>query len=303
MNRILYNLQVASFSLSKIKQMPFTSAMTIAVIAMAFALPLVLFVLLQNVYQIGQKWEHGAQLSLFLKRETPESRIQEILQQIKAQSTVASATYISPTQGLEQLEQQGGFGDGIEHLPENPLPPVIEVHPVKMGQNLAQVLEDLLQEFKKIPEVETSKLDMEWLMRLASMVELAQTVIMGLVALCALGILLIVSNTIRLDTQNRRQEIEVCKLMGATNAFVRRPFLYTGIFYGVFGAIAAWLIVAIFIALLQSPVSQLASLYQTTFTLFGLGVEKGFLLLIVGAGLGFAGAWVTVERQIALFEP
>ena len=293
---LLRHLQAAIFALGHLQRTPFVSIMTISVIAISFALPAMLFVLLQNMQSVVGNWQHDTRISLFLAPSTEQERIDQLRREISLRANVTSVNYISPSQGLNELQQQGGFGELVAQLPDNPLPPVLAVYPTSLlttPDNIRLLLADLSQ----YPEVEASKLDMQWLLRLAQVIDLAKRVMLALIVLLSMGGLLIVSNTIRLATYNRRHEIEVLKLIGATNQFIRRPFVYNGLFYGLFGAISAWLLIATLQLWLSGSVSKLAQMYHSDFVLAGLSIQHTLILLLFGATLGAVGARFAVNRH------
>lgn len=296
------HLQASIFALGALKRTPFSSIMTVSVIAISLALPAILFLLFQNIQSVANIWQHDTQISLFLEQNVEQTRIDDLRREISLRSNVMHVEFISPAQGLADLESSAGFDGVIDQLPENPLPPVLEVYPTTL-LNMPGHIEALIVDLNQYPEVEASKLDMQWLLRLAEIVSVAKRGSIALILLLSMGVLLIVSNTIRLATYNRRHEIEVLKLIGATNSFIRRPFLYTGLFYGIFGALLAWIMIALFRLWLLVPVQRLADLYHSDFVLQGLGIRYGFNLIIFGAILGGLGAWLAVSRYIARIEP
>lgn len=289
-------------SVGKLIRAPFSSLLTILVIAIALALPMSLFVLLQNAKTLSQGWDKGSQISLYLSINTQPEDIERIIDSLKLRNDIAYVEYISPEQGLKDFREQSGFGDAVNHLPENPLPPVIEVYP-ENNKHSAEVVENLVRDLQQIPNVETAQLDMQWVKRLYSIISLGQRGFYGLLLLFSLAVILIVGNTIRLLTQNQRDEIEVIKLIGGTNAFIRRPFLYTGILYGFCGGLIAWLMIDSQLLWLHKPIQQLATSYGSQFQLIGISMKQGILLSAVGTLLGFCGSWITAHRQIASFDP
>jgi cell division transport system permease protein len=154
-----------------------------------------------------------------------------------------------------------------------------------------------------LPQIDQAVLDLEWVQRLYSMMALGKRLVIALAALLALGVLLVVGNTIRLAIESRRDEIVIVKLVGGTNAFVRRPFLYTGLWYGLGGGILAWLIIGFGLFWLSSPVAELAGLYRSQFELQGLGIGDSLMMWLCGGLLGLAGAWLAVSRHLGAIEP
>lgn len=299
---IFRHLQASLFALGTLKRTWLASFVTICVIAVSLVLPLILFVGLKNIQTLTGYWKYDTQISLFLEHNLDQARIDDLRREISRKPNVMHVEYISPAQGLAELGKTAGFTQVVEQLPENPLPTVLEVYPTNL-LNHSAMIESLVADLSQYPEVEASQLDMQWLLRLSEILNLAQRAAWALALLLSISVLLIVSNTIRLATYNRRHEIEVLKLIGATNGFIRRPFLYTGLFYGVFGACFAWFLVFLLRMWLLIPVQNLAALYDSDFVLQGLGFTHGCSLLIFAAILGAMGASFAVSRHIARIEP
>ena len=154
-----------------------------------------------------------------------------------------------------------------------------------------------------LPGVAQAQFDLEWVRRLDAILRLAQRGVLILALLLGIAVLLVVGNTIRLAILSRRAEIEVIKLIGGTDAFIRRPFLYAGLFQGLFGGLLAWILVAASLALLAGPVRDLAGLYGSGFELAGLGLRAGAILLLGGAFLGWTGSRLAVGRHLRAIEP
>jgi cell division transport system permease protein len=297
-----HHLWVLVSSLGVLWRTPFATFMTAAVIGIALALPAGLHVLLQNVQQLSTGWEGTAQMSLFLKQGVPEARIEALADKLRDWDGVAEVRYISREQALAEFRELSGFGGALDTLDENPLPAVLVLRPTSAAAEPAQ-MELLLGRVKELDAVDLAQLDMEWVRRLAGIIEVGKRGVLLLASLLAMAILLVVGNTIRLTILNRREEIVVTKLIGATNAFIRRPFLYTGLWYGLMGAVLAWVLVATLLGLLSDPVSRLSFLYNSQFSLGGLDLETVGILLGSGIVLGLAGSWLAVGRHLQDIEP
>lgn len=289
-------------SLGRLGQQPVSSMMTVAVIGIALALPTGLHVLLKNVQAVSAGWENAAQISLFLRRDLSDEAIRRMLEELTATPEIATVDHISPAQALGEFQQLSGFSNTMKALEVNPLPTVVVVQPALAHSAPARV-EALLAQLRGRPEVDLAQLDMEWVKRLYAMMEIGKRGVLVLGSLLALAVLLIVGNTIRLAIQNRREEIEVQKLIGATDAFIRRPFLYSGYWHGLLGALFAWLLVTISLWLLDGPVRRFSLLYDSHFEIGALGAGATVALLALGVGLGFAGAWLAVGRHLREIEP
>ena len=147
------------------------------------------------------------------------------------------------------------------------------------------------------------QLDTQWLKRLNAILEIINRGVIVIAAMFALAVIIVVGNTIRLDIQNRRDEIIITKLIGGTNAFIRRPFLYTGFWYGMAGGVMAWLLTGIALLVMEQPVARLSGLYGSNFTLQGLGLQGALAVLLAGALLGWLGSLVAVSRHLGEIEP
>ena len=281
---------------------PLSNLMTVLVIAIALALPAGLQVLLDNGKSLSQSWDGASRISLYLKTDLQESKLNQIATQLRAKVEVESVEVITQAQALEDFKQSAGFAGALSQLDSNPLPPVLVVQP-KVEYSTPIASETLLADFKTIPDVELAKLDLDWVRKLYAMLQLAEKAASALGVALGLAVLLIVGNTIRLSVQNRREEIEVVKLVGATDAFIRRPFLYTGFWYGLLAGITCWLLLTASLAWLEAPVANLAGLYQSQFQLNGLSFGQSFQLLGISCGLGLLGSWMSVGRHIRQIEP
>lgn len=297
-----HHLWVLVSSLGVLWRTPLATLMTAAVIGIALALPAGLHVLLQNVQQLSTGWEGTAQMSLFLKSGVPEKRIHSLAEKLRGWDGVAEVRYISREQALAEFRELSGFGGALESLDENPLPAVLVLRPTTEAAEPAQ-MELLLGRVKELESVDLAQLDMEWVRRLSGIIEVGKRGVLLLAGLLGMAILLVVGNTIRLTILSRTQEIIVTKLIGATNAFIRRPFLYTGIWYGLMGGVLAWLLVAILLGLLSDPVSRLSFLYNSQFSLGGLDLETVAILLGSGVTLGLLGSWLAVGKHLQAIEP
>tara|TARA_R110000868_G_scaffold10639_4_gene51688 strand:+ start:100284 stop:101189 length:906 start_codon:yes stop_codon:yes gene_type:complete len=277
----------------QLRSTPLSTLMTLAVLAIAIMLPTGLLVVLSNAQQLTARWNNGATIAMYLPVNLPDAQANEVLQQVKLRSDVANAGYISPQQGMQEFQKASGFDDAFAALKHNPLPGVIEVTPSNTSPMAMQQLKLQLQ---GLAHVESVQLDMQWVQRLFSIVSLGQQFVYGLLVILAIAVLLIIGNTIRTTVQRNQQQIHVTQLIGASQAFIRRPFLYAGVMYGLSAGIIAALILTIIIVWLQGSVRHLALLYNSQFHLQGLsGASFGWLIL-ASIVLGFLGSWLAVGR-------
>lgn len=289
-------------SLGSMTRQPASSMMTIAVIAIALALPAGLFVMLNNASHVSVGWDNSAQISVFLKQDVSEKNARKLMDKLRLYDDIEKISMIDKEQALKEFRKISGFGDALEALGDNPLPHVLTIQPV-VDPTRPDKIKHLLKQLNQMSEVELAQLDLQWVKRLFAMLEIAHKGIWVIASLLGIAVLLVVGNTIRLDIQNRREEIEVTKLIGGTNAFIRRPFLYTGLWYGIGGGVLAWLLTFISMALLDDSVAQLASLYNSGFQLRGLSFSEALSLIGFSCFLGLAGSWIAVGRHLSEIEP
>lgn len=299
---IARHMQVMLATLGEMIRSPMSNLMTIAVMGIALALPTGLHVILKNVQQVTAQWDGAAQISLFLKPSVTDKQADQLANILRKRQDVKSVTHITRSEALKEFRENSGFGEALEALEDNPFPAVIVVFPTEQSDNLLTV-QTMLASFKQRPEVELAQLDMQWLKRLYAIMDFGKRGIWVLAAMLSLSVLLVVGNTIRLAIQSRRDEIEIIKLIGGTDAFIRRPFLYTGFWYGLSGGILSWLLVTLSIWLLSGPVSQLATLYDSNYSLSSLDFLGSIILLGLSIFLGLAGSWIAVSRHLDAIEP
>jgi cell division transport system permease protein len=295
------HLQALLASIGRLVRNPLASFLTLLVIAVALALPLALWVFVSNAQAATGNFAGAVDMSVFLKTDTPLAKAQQLAQAAQQRSEVAALTLIPADQGLEDFRTYSGFGDALAALKENPLPHVLHVRP-RSGSSAAS-LDALKHYFAAWPEVDVVQVDTEWVMRFNAILELLRRILLIAVAVLGVGVLAVIGNTIRLEIQARRAEIEVTKLVGGSNAFVRRPFLYTGLLYGLGGALLAWGLIAAGVLLLAQPVANLAQLYGSRYALRGPAPADVGALLAAGVVLGFLGAWLSAARHLRSIEP
>lgn len=290
----------ARAALLRLAASPFSSLLTLLVVALALALPTSLYHLLGNARDLAAGWEGQAQISVYLRQGVPAERLQPLRDTLAARADVADARLITPEAALAEFRQLSGYGGALDLLEANPLPAVIVVRPADTRPGAVQALRDSLV---RLPEAEAADIDLAWVQRLAAMLELGQRLLWALVGALAATVLLVIGNTIRLGIEARKDEINVLSLLGATRAFIRRPFLYTGFWTGLLGGLMACLAVAAFFWYLQAPVDELAQLYQSPFRLRGPGVDGYLRLLAISTLLGVVGAALAVGRHQRRLEP
>ena len=290
-------------SLGDLVRAPLATTLTVTVVGIALALPTALHLATRNLATVVQGWQADTALSLFLAPELDTVKVNTLAQTLGRRPDLTAVRIISPAEGLAELREYSGLAGAVDVLPDNPLPTVLAVEPAPAVATDATALESLRDALAALPEVEDARLDTVWVRRLQAALDLGASAASQLAVLPALAVLLVVGNTLRLEVANRRSEVELMALVGATRAFVRRPFLYAGAWYGLLGGLLAAAIVTIAVALLHAPAARLAALYGTEFPLIGLDASTLGALLIGGPLLGLVGAWLAVGRHLAACDP
>lgn len=299
---LVRHLQTLIGSLGRLSQHKLATLLTVLVIGVALALPASLHLLVTNAQIATGNWNRAVDLSAFTKRGTSAAEAKRLAERVRQRRDVAEVELLLADAALKDFRRDSGFGEAIDALNDNPLPHTLIVRPAAEYTNAAS-LESLASYIRQLPSVDAVQLDTAWVNRLNAMLEAIRRGLILAAAVLALGVMVIVGNTIRLDIQNRRDEIEVTKLVGGSDAFVRRPFLYNGVWYGLGGAFVAWVITFISVATLQEPISRLAGLYGSDFRLVALGLEPSLLLLLTGAILGWLGSYLAATRHLRDIEP
>ena len=297
-----HHLRVSLASLGRLYAQPVATLMTAAVIAIALALPVGLYIGLANIGQVSTGWDGSTQISLFLHTQVTEAEAKKFQSKLEKHKDIKKVEFIDKEKGLQQFKEISGFGDALKYLDSNPLPIVLVVHP-RILSNQPDRTTKLVNELGKNKLVEIAQLDVQWVKRLYTFIEIANRSIWVISSMLAIAVLLVVGNTIRLDIQNRREEIEVSKLIGASDSFIRRPFLYTGFWYGIIGGLLAWLITLLSMSMMENPIHKLALLYHSDFRLTGLGAGNTLLLILISCALGLIGSWIAVSRHLKDIEP
>lgn len=279
---------------------PVATFMTVLVIAIALALPAGLSVLLTNAQQATQDWDGNAHLSVFLEQQLATQAQQSLADTWRERDDIQRVEVISSEQALEEFKTLSGFGDALDALPENPLPPLLMVYP---NTTDAIALEKLSQELEQAEGVDLVQLDVLWVKRLHAMLETVGRIVSVLTLALATAVVLVVVNTIRLGIESRREEIVVVKIVGGTDGFVRRPFLYTGFCYGVLGGMLAVVLVQLALFWVGQPVDELILLYESQFVLMGIGWSNVVVVPVFAGLLGLIGAWLAVSRHIQDVDP
>ncbi len=288
-------------ALGRLFRQPLSSLMIVMVIAVTLALPAAISLIVQNARAISGSWNNALDFAVYLKQDLSVSEAEGLGRLIAQRADVDVVDVISSEDALEEFKRQSGFGEALDQLPENPLPHTLVVRP--SAGNTTESLILLQEEIGNLPEIEFVQADTDWVRRFHAILDVVRQAIAIGAALLGIAIVVIIGNTIRLDIENRREEIEVTKLIGASNAFVRRPFLWTGFWYGLLGGSLALALVRYGLHLIEGPVARLAGLYQGNIEITALGAEESGVIVGIGVFLGLFASWFTTARHMRRIEP
>ena len=298
---LLRHVSTAIGSLGRLSRQPFASLMIVLVIGVTLALPAAMHLVIKNAQMISSNWDNALDFSVYLKADVSADAASRLANIVGQRADVERVTLITAEQALQEFREESGFGAALDHLPDNPLPHTLVVRPAASNTQVSMGL--LNEELGNLPETDFVQVDTEWVRRFHAILEILERAIAIGAALLAAAIIVIIGNTIRLDIQNRREEIEVTKLIGASNAFVRRPFLYSGVWYGLGGGLLALGLVSYGLYSLDAPISRLAGLYGSAFSALSLDLVESLVILGTGVGLGLAGSWIAAARHMRRIEP
>jgi cell division transport system permease protein len=288
-------------ALGRLSRQPFASMMTILVIAITLALPAAMHLVIKNAQSLSASWDNALDFSVYLRSDVTAEQAQRLADLVGQRADVESVTFISADDALAEFREASGFGDALDHLTTNPLPHTLVVRPAVGNTEVSMAV--LSEELGNLPEADFVQVDTEWVRRFHAILAILERAVMIGAALLGAAILIIIGNTIRLDIQNRREEIEVTKLIGASNAFVRRPFLYAGLWYGLAGGLLALALVWYGLYALEAPVARLSGLYESSFIVLSLNAVESLSIVGAGVGLGLVGSWIAATRHMRRIEP
>lgn len=296
------HLQTLVGALGRLSNQKLATVLTMLVIGIALALPACLHLLITNAQKASGDWNRAVDISVFLKRSTSQAEARQLADRLRQRRDIAQIDFISAADALKQFRHDSGFGAAIDALTDNPLPHTLILHP-KAEFADAGHLQGLAEDVRAMPSVDVVQLDTAWVNRLHAILDGVRKAVLLTAALLGVGVMVIVGNTIRLDIQNRRAEIEVTKLVGGSDAFVRRPFLYSGFWYGFGGGLIAWLLSAVAVGVLRNPVTRIADLYGSSFQIIGLDLRASAILVGSAVVLGWLGSYIAASRHIRAIEP
>jgi cell division transport system permease protein len=276
--------------------------MTVLVLGIAMLLPLGLYVSVKNLRALDLQQQDWGTITVFLQHEAGENDALALAERVEQQHGAGVET-VSPLQGMEEFREASGFGQALGLFEENPLPWVLLVTPLQADDaGLEETVSELAGWLEVQDRVDLVQVDYKWLKRLAGLLELGGAFVTVLTVMFSLAVVVVVANTIRLDVANRAEEIQVLNMVGAGNSFIRQPFLYSGFWYGLLGALLALLLLSLSMFYLQRPLESLLDAYGNTFEVNGLGGRGMLFVLLAGGLLGFVGAWVSVRRYLRQFR-
>jgi cell division transport system permease protein len=297
---MMQHLRVLVSTLRQLQSAPVASALNILIMGIALSLPVGLYVLMLNVHDLAGRVASAPQITAFLALNAGKDDVAQISKRLGSLDGIDRFEFVSRDRALEQLKRNTGLSDVIAGLKQNPLPDAFILYPKTSD---IKALESLRDDLQKWPKLDHVQLDSAWARKLDAMLGLVRLAVLILAGLLSIALVAITFNTIRLQILTRREEIEVSKLIGATDGFIRRPFLYFGLVQGLLAGTAAWIIIAASLALLNVKLGTLAQMYASNFTLHNLSAGDSLSLLIFSAYLGWLGAWLSVSQHLWQIEP
>jgi cell division transport system permease protein len=276
--------------------------MTWTVMGVALALPVALLLLLGSLQGVSAGWESSARITAYLAMDVSLERAGELAEEARDDGRVLSVQLVDRDQALEEFRASSGLDDALDFLDDNPLPHTLLITPQDSARS-ADGVQALVRFVDGMDGIEQVQVDLGWLQRLNAMTDILARAVWALALLLGSAVILVIGNTVRLAIENRRDEILVAKLVGGTDAFVRRPFLYTGAWFGLGGGVVAWLLIQLSLWWLNGPIERLAGLYRSEFSLQGPGFDGALALIIIAMLLGWLGAWLAVKRHLDDIEP
>ncbi len=298
----VHHLQQALGSLGELARYPMASLMTMGVLGLSLTLPATLYVVVKNTEAVGADWQHASEITVFLQKNLSEQEVSTFHKRLSLSNDYESVEWIDKDAGLNEFRELSGFGEALDALSNNPLPDVLVAVPVESKRN-ATSAKRLVASLERQREVEQVRLDLDWLTRLEALLNLIRDGLFALAVLLCIAVVLIVGNTIRLNINSKRDEIMVMKLVGATNAYIQRPFLYTGVWYGFVGGIIAWVATALMVAWISDSVAKISELYESQFNIQSLNLNEMLSLWLVAIGLGLLGSYIAVRKHVRTIEP
>lgn len=297
-----HHRKVAKDSAQRLWRSPVGSMMTWMVMGVALALPVALLLLLGSLQGVSAGWENSARITAYLALDLPVEEAQELAAEIDGDGRVLSVDLVERDQALAEFRDSSGLEEALDFLDQNPLPHTLLITPEDSARS-AEGVRALVTFIEGMEGIDQVQVDLGWLQRLNAMTDILARAVWVLALLLGAAVILVIGNTVRLAIENRRDEILVAKLVGGTDAFVRRPFLYTGAWFGLGGGVVACLLIQMALWWLSGPIERLAGLYRSEFVLQGPGVDGALALIIISMVLGWLGSWLAVRRHLDEIEP
>jgi len=288
-------------SYMEMRRRPMASIMTLLVIGITLALPASLLSLLKISQTMTGNHQQNASISLFLKNGIVDEKALKVAADLELRPQINHVELLTSADAMEEFRSHSGFGDALDALDDNPLPNVLLIHLTPNNSSID--IRELAAELKEESVTDSIEYDQGWIERMQAITQAIRRAVQALGFGLGLAVMLIIGNTIRLEIMNRREEIEVTRLVGGSDDFIRRPFLYIGLIYGLFGALIAWLLVSILLMLVSGPLGRLAELYDTAISLSAFSLQALLLLIPIGISFGLAGAWLAVSRHLSSINP
>lgn len=286
------------FSLNRLWYNPASTWITLAAIAIALSLPTSLHLLLNNMQTLTDDKREVPTITVFMKQSISEQRTIDRAELLKELPEVSDVRVITREEAIEDFKQISGFAETLETLPENPLPHTLILTPKLAFLDSDEAVTEFSDKLNAYPEVSNIQVDIEWIKKLRSILNIADRIVLVVSVLLGLTMLLVIGNTIRLDIENRKEEITVTRLIGATNTYIRRPFILGGFWLGLFGGVISLVIVHFALLFLITPVNELAREYGSNFTLHGIDLVMTLQILVLSSLLGIIGAWLAVSQYL-----
>jgi cell division transport system permease protein len=273
--------------------------MTVLVLGIAMFLPLGLYITLVNLEGMNMRQDEWSAVTVFFKSDTTQEEVRQVADELDKRLSPEAIVIISPSEGMAEFREASGFGESLDILEENPLPWVMQVSPQQGStEQVEERVAELTRFLQSVESIEVTQFDYKWLQRLGRMMELGRAAVTVLILLFGLAVVVVVANTIRLDVASHAEQIEILALVGAGNAFVRQPFLYTGLWYGLMGGLLAVVLLGLTTLYLSRPLGLLLETYGAAHNVRGLGGYNSLWVLLTGGLLGWLGAWISVQRYL-----
>ncbi|WP_312240513.1 permease-like cell division protein FtsX [Pantoea sp.] len=289
-------------TLSDMWRQPLATLLTVMVIAISLTLPSVCYMVWKNVSQAATQWYPAPQLTVYLSKTLDDSAAENVATQLKQLDGVDNVNYLTREEALSEFRNWSGFGGAMDMLEQNPLPAVAIITPKLNFQN-SDTMQNLRERVAKVDGVDEVRMDDSWFARLAALTGLVGQVAAMIGILMVVAVFLVIGNSVRLSIFARRDTINVQKLIGATDGFILRPFLYGGALLGLSGALLSLILSEVLVLRLQTVVAHVAAVFGTTFTLEGFSWDEALLLLLIAAMIGWIAAWLATAQHLRRFTP